>query len=105
MSDLLQMANHLLTAWLSGQPAGGAWQTREIRLDGEGGTIIGQLTHAHWSGDVVVRVNIEPAQGRQQTLRLTVEQWPQRMPAALEALRDVLQSARLTLELDFPSKD
>ncbi|MDH5753367.1 MAG: hypothetical protein OEZ59_13235, partial [Deltaproteobacteria bacterium] len=62
------------------------------------------LSHRDWNGDVVLRVNVE-ARGATQVLRLTVEQWPQRMPAALESLRTVLQSARLTLELDFPHQE
>ena len=103
MSDLLTMANHLLAAWVAGQSAGGVWQTREFRVDSTGATLIGQLTHASWRGDVIVRANVEPAQGLRQTIRLTVEQWPQHMPAALEPLRAALKTARLTLELDFPT--
>lgn len=105
MSELLTMVNHLLAAWVSAQTAGGAWKTRDIRVDAQGATIIGELTHGDWRGDLIVRVQIDPAQGIHQTVRFTVEQWPQQMPAVVESLRSVLKTARLTLELDLPAQE
>ena len=105
MSDLITMINHLLTTWLAGQAQGSAWQTREAKVDDHGLTIIGQITHAQWQGEVIIRVDVELTQGIRQTLSLTVQRWPQQMPSILESFRDVLTSAKLTLELDVPSQE
>lgn len=101
MGDLLTMLNHLLATWLAEQGGGGAIHVREIRLDGRGALVLARLDHKDFNGEAVLRLIVEPAQGQRQTIRIGVEQWPERLPAALEPFRKLLESARLAIELDL----
>ncbi len=104
MKDLLSMFNNLLSAWLAEHGGSGNLQVLEIKLDSQGGLVLGRLEYKDWRGDVVLRFHTEAPQGTRQIVRLTVERWPEKMPAAIEPFRRVLETARLQLELDFSPK-
>lgn len=104
MHPLIEMANHLLATVLAGIDPQGVLRVRTCQLDEAGVRLSAWIDHPEASGEVVLALHVDPPagpHGLRQTLRLTVERWPERLPPALEALRGVLEKARLTLELDF----
>lgn len=104
MHPLIEMANNLLATTLAGAGQPGALRVKTCQLDESGLRISAWIDHSKASGEVVLALRVDPPtgpRGLQQALRLTVERWPERLPPALEALRGVLEKARLTLELDF----
>lgn len=105
MNGLLEALNHLLTAAVARQGAGGAVQVRAVTLEPEGLRAVLRLDHAQWRGEAVVRLRAGPRRGREQTLQLMVERWPETLPAALEPLRAMLERARVTVALELPDAD
>jgi hypothetical protein len=104
MHPLIEMANHLIATALAGAGEGGALRVRSCALDEGGLRLSAWVDHPSAAGEVRIVLRVDPPQGDrglQQTVRLVVEQWPDRLPAALEPLRRVLQKATLKLELDF----
>jgi hypothetical protein len=104
MHPLIEMANHLLAAALAEADQPGALRVRTCRLDETGLRVSAWIDHPRAFGEVVLALRVDPPagpHGLRQTLRLTVERWPDRLPPVLQALRGVLEKARFTLELDF----
>ena len=101
MGGLLDMLNHLAATWVARQNAGAAWRFTEIALDAQGGTVRVEVAQGGFAGQAVLRIVADPPQEGRQTLRLKVEQWPATMPEGLEPFRNMLEKARLNLELDF----
>ena len=101
MGDVLTMLNHLLAAWLAENGSGEGWRFTEVRLDAQGGVLRADLSRGGFSGEIVLRLDADPAQGARQTIHLRVEQWPATLPGALTPFRTLLEKARLHLELDF----
>lgn len=102
MSDLVTMLNHLAAAWLAEQTPGvGGLELRQIELDGQGGRLALRVDWEGFRGELLLRLHVEPAQGTRHTLRFEIERWPERMPAGLEPLRRVIETARIRVELDF----
>ncbi len=105
MAGLLDMLNHLLGAWVAAQPGGGAWQIREVKLDEQGGVMVARVDRGAAQGEIVLRLRADPPQGGAQTLHVTVERMPEQLPGALEPFRHMLETARVSVELQLdPSK-
>ena len=109
MNDLVAALNHLLAAWLAGEAAreragespGAPFALRELNLEPDGFRLVAGSGRGAAAGDWVLRGRIEPERGDRQLLHLACERAPERLPELLAALRPLLESARLTLELDF----
>lgn len=101
MEPLLALCNHLLAAALAERDTFGAVRVARVELAQDGLLLHAHLFHAQWRGEALLRLVAEPPEDGRQRLRLTVERWPETLPAALEPLRSVLERARLILELDF----
>lgn len=101
MSPLLQLINHLLDEALRQHGGPDGVELRALVLDAEGMRVVAALGRGAWQGELVLRLDAEPAQVNTQSLRLRVEQLPKGMPGALEPFRKLLAGARLRLELDF----
>lgn len=104
MGGLLAMLNHLAATWLAGHAGAGAgWRFTDITLDAQGALLRAEISQGGFAGEVQLRlVAGEGAAGRQ-SLQMKVERWPETIPPALEPFRKMLETARLTLELDFNS--
>ena len=101
MSGLIGLLNALAQAALEDQPEGAALRVRAVSLDGQGGHVQGRIDHAEAAGEFSLRFTVDAPQGKQQSVQLVVEQWPERLPPALETFRTLLERARLRLDLDF----
>ena len=101
MNPLLELINHLLAAWLAEQPGGKAWALRELKMDSTGGILVARLDHPKCRGEIAARLVVSPPEGTRQTLSLKIEQWPDSIPPELKPFKNLLQKARLSLELDF----
>jgi hypothetical protein len=98
------MANHLIAAALAEAGESERLRIRSMQVDESGLRISAWLDHPKASGEVQLALRVDPPsgpKGLQQTVRLVVERWPDRLPKALEPLRTVLEKAKLKLELDF----
>lgn len=102
LDGVLGALNHLLLAVLE-ESAGGAsaLALETVTLDETGCRIAGRIRAAAHTDRFLLRLEAAPAQGNRQSLRLTVEQWPPRLPAPVEWFRPLLDKARLTIDLDF----
>jgi len=102
MDSLLTMINHLIGLALAERPGSGALQLRTLTLDGEGGHVVGRLEHPLARGEVVLRFRVESAQGgNRQSIRFHVVSAPEDLGDGVEPFRRLIETARLTLELDF----
>jgi hypothetical protein len=104
MHPLIEMANHFIAAALAEAGQAGALHVRSCTLDEGGLRLHAWLDHPRAAGEVQIALQVDPPRGehgQEQTVRLVVERWPDRLPPALEALRRVLEKATLKLELDF----
>lgn len=104
MHPLIEMANHLIATALAEVGESDVLRIRGCQLDESGLHVSAWLDHPKASGEVQLSLRVDPPEGPrglQQTLRLVVERWPDRLPTGMEPLRRVLEKARLKLELDF----
>jgi hypothetical protein len=105
VNDLIAALHYLLGAWLakepSEQPADRGFTLREVSLDSDGFRLVAQVDAPSAAGELIVRARIEAEQGGVQRVHLTCERCPERLPELLTAIRPLLESARLILELDF----
>lgn len=102
MSTLLQMLNHLLSAWLSTAPADGTWQLRQASLTAEGGHLRGRVDHPLAEGEFILSMKIEPLLDGRQDVILRIDQWPDKLPPLMESLRPLLEHSTLRAELRIP---
>jgi hypothetical protein len=105
MNDLIAALHHLLGAWLaeepSEQPADQGFTLREVGLDSDGFRLVTRVDAPSAAGELIVCARIEAEQGGIQRVHFTCERCPERLPELLAAIRPLLESARLILELDF----
>jgi hypothetical protein len=104
MHPLIEMANHLIATALAQAGQSDTVRVRSFELDEGGLRISAWLDHPKASGEVQLALRVDPPtgpEGLQQTLRLVVERWPDKLPPALEPLRRVLEKAKLKVEFDF----
>jgi hypothetical protein len=104
MHPLIEMVNHLIATALAQAGQSDVLRVRGFQMDDVGLRISAWLDHPKASGEVQLALRVSPPMGPdglQQSLRLVVERWPDKLPPALEALRGVLEKAGLTLDLDF----
>lgn len=102
MSPLVTALNNFITAWIAEQAAGGTFAVKEFTLHETGGRLRGWVDLPPFRGEVVIDLIAEAPQGNRQAFQFRVESWPADMPALLEALRRVLETARIRVELEFP---
>ncbi len=105
MNDLLTFFNHLAATALEQGAGGGAAQVRSLVLDPEGMRLVLWLEHPLARGEAVLRLHTQPAEGGRQTLRVTVERAPDALGDLLEPFRRVLETARISIDLDFSQQD
>ncbi|HEX7926677.1 MAG TPA: hypothetical protein VF678_03735 [bacterium] len=104
MHPLIEMANHILATALAQAGTSDTVRVRNVQFDDAGLRISAWLDHPKASGEVQLALRVDPPtgpEGQQQTLRLVVERWPDKLPSALEPLRRVLEKAKVKVELDF----
>jgi hypothetical protein len=105
MSMLLEAMGHLLAAGLEARLSravpGARWALREVTLEPDGFRAVLWLGEAGAARECVLRGRIEDEQAGRQRVQLFCERLPERLPEPLAALRPLLETARLTLELDF----
>jgi len=104
MHPLIEMANHIVAAILAEGTGSGPFRLRSCALDDAGMRLSAWLDHPLVAGEMVVQVLVRSEVGLDaghQTIRVSVEKWPERLTSWIEPLRMVLEKAHLNLELDL----
>lgn len=102
MDSLLTMINHLIARALMQGTGAGAFQLRAVTLDADGGHVVGHFEHAQVRGEVVLRFRVEAStDGLRQSIRLRCLSVPDELGPAFAPFRRLLETARITLDLDF----
>jgi len=108
LGGVLGSLNHLIAAVLeeaaaaSSGPAGRLpFALDSVTVDETGCRIAGALGPPRGPGRFALRIEAAPPAGSRQSVRLTVEQWPERLPPPAEWLKPLLDRARITVDLEF----
>lgn len=105
MNPLLEALDHLLAAALSAAPAGGAPRgpvaLSAVTLEPDGFRIAVRIGADGSGGECLLRGRIEGEHAGRQRVHLTCERLPEALPDALAVFRPLLETARITIELDF----
>ena len=121
MNDWTAALNHLIGAWIAAGASGaggdpgtappgaappgtatlGGWTLAELRLEPDGFRLVARPGRREAAGELVLRGRVEAEHGGRQKLHLSCERAPEHLPELLAALRPLLETARLALELDF----
>ena len=105
MNDLLAVLNHILAAWAGGlierDISWGGLTLNDLMLEEDGFRAWGRIERGGATGEIVLRGRIEPGSGGRQRIHLRLERWPEKLPPAMESFRSILESMRITVEVDF----
>ena len=104
LGGVLGSLNHLIAALLEEAAADTGrrpFALDSVTVDETGCRIAGSFHPPRGPGRFAVRIEAAPPTGSRQTVRLSVEQWPEGLPPLAEWLKPLLDKARMTVDLDF----
>jgi hypothetical protein len=103
LGGVLGSLNHLIAAVLEEAAAARAgsrpFALDAVTVDETGCRIAGSLGPPH--GRFAMRLEAAPPAGSRQTVRIVVEQWPERLPPLAQWLKPLLDMARIHVDLEF----
>jgi hypothetical protein len=102
MSGLLESMGHLAAAALAASGGrAGAITLGEVALEPDGFRVVARVSGESAQGELVVLGRIEGEHAGRQRIHLTCERTPEVLPEPLAAFRELIETARVTIELDF----